>query len=206
MVDYGPWMSMVALTRSIQFVYIFFLGRSWISFQAIGNWNFVRLMRPIAECHRVKLVISSCSTWGRSWNASRRHRNNFFWSACQTCFTCLSVITCEIRDLKLTGTLEAFRDVDGSVTWSLIGHVELCFFFLSGGLFAVILFFPGLTIFFVWNGTARHHDMCVVRTAATLRSPLWSSHYGKTHWRDAAFASLGCVRRGNGWVVRLWSH
>ena len=54
-------------------------------------------------------------------------RKQFFLSSCETCFTCLSVITCEIRDLKLTGTLEAFRDVDGSVTWSLIGHVELCF-------------------------------------------------------------------------------
>ena len=112
----------------------------------------------------------------------QKARKQFFLSPCETCFTCLSVITCEIRDLKLTGTLEAFRDVDGSVTWR-VSSVMLSFefFLMSGGLFAVILFFPGLTIFFVWNGTARHHDMWVVRTAATLRSPLWSSHYGKTH-------------------------
>ena len=204
MVDYGPWMSMVALTRSIQFVKKKnFWGRSWISFQAIGNWNFVRLMRPIAECHRVKLVISSCSTWGRSWNASRRHRNDFFWSACQTCFTCLSVITCEIRDLKLTGTVEAFRDVDGSVTWR-VSSVMLSFgFLMSGGLFAVMLFLPGLTFFLfgmeqpdimtcVWFGLLRpwDHHCGRVTTARHIEGMLHLPHWDVS----------------GGGMVGLWSH
>lgn len=200
-------------------------AEDWMTRRHGGWWSMVHLPETYiwgeeAEYPSKLLVISLCVWWGllqsaigwSLWSAAAVLRGDpethpegtetfFFWSACQTCFTCLSVVTCEIRDLKLTAPWGFSRcrwQCDLESDWSC-----WALFLMSGGLFAVILFFPGLTFFlFGMEGP----DIMTCGWFGLLRP--WDHHCGRvtTARHIEGMLHLPHWDVSGGGMVGLWSH